>query len=231
MELKDLKPINNFEDFIEDLKLTGMTTGGGNNEGVFSLADWYSNQIVWHTEEPATDPWEWRMRVLNERNDIAYAKLFFKKSGFITKEWYPYYYAARRAGKVFEEEYEDGKISFAAKTIYELLSENDSLPLHMLKQLGGFGKEEKSRFDSAITELQMKMYITMCGRACKVSNKGQEYGWSSTVFCLVENFFEKFVFDLAENMATDEAYQKLEEHLYQLNPKAEKKKIRKWILG
>ena len=31
--------------------------------------------------DPETDPWEWRIRVLDERDDIAYAKLFYKKSG------------------------------------------------------------------------------------------------------------------------------------------------------
>ena len=45
------------------------------------------------------------MRVLDERNDIADTTLFFKKSGFITKEWYPYFLSAERffGGAVFEE--------------------------------------------------------------------------------------------------------------------------------
>lgn len=223
--------INNFDDFLSDLRNVGMTTGGANNEGVFTLCDSFSDNIKWHTEDMDTDPWEWRMRVLDECNDIAYSKLFFKKSGFITKEWYPYFYAVRRNGISFEEAYEAGTISSYAKRIYDLICENEVLPLHVIKQLGGFTKEDKSKFDSAVTELQMRMFITMCGRSNKISSKGQEYGWSSTVFCPVEKFFEADVFAKADKLIRDEAYQELEKHIYKLNPYAISKKVKKFIEG
>ncbi len=68
-------------------------------EGVFTLSDAFGESIAWHTEDPETDPWEWRIRVLDEYTDIAYGKLFFRKSGYITKEWYPYFLAVRRGKK------------------------------------------------------------------------------------------------------------------------------------
>ena len=43
------------------------------------------------------------MRVLEEREDIAYSKVFFRTSGYITREWYPYFYAVRRKGESFQE--------------------------------------------------------------------------------------------------------------------------------
>ncbi len=178
-----------------------------------------------------TDPWEWRMRVLDERRDIAYGKLFFKKSGYISEEWYPYFYAVRCNKEQLAEEYEDGNISHFAKRIYGLLEEYKELPLHLIKQYGGIGKEDKSKFDSAITELQMKMYITMCGRARKTSKKGEEYGWSSTVFCLVEDFFDNNVIRQAEKLSYEEAYAKIEEQIYKLNPEANPKKVKKFIAG
>ena len=61
------------------------------------------------------------MRVLEERDDIAYAKLFFKKSGFITREWYPYFLSARRSGFSFEDAYYGGTISNAAKRVYDAI--------------------------------------------------------------------------------------------------------------
>ena len=68
--------------------------GGGNAKGVFALIDydWLNQDLLdtpvkWHCGDPEVDPWEWRMRVLEERRDIAYAKVFFKTSGFITREW------------------------------------------------------------------------------------------------------------------------------------------------
>ena len=226
-----MKIITDFNDFIENLLEGGFTLGGANGEGVFSLCSYFGEEIQWHTEKMETDPWEWRMRVLDERRDIAYGKLFFKKSGYISEEWYPYFYAVRCNKEQLAEEYEDGNISHFAKRIYGLLEEYKELPLHLIKQYGGIGKEDKSKFDSAITELQMKMYITMCGRARKTSKKGEEYGWSSTVFCLVEDFFDNNVIRQAEKLSYEEAYAKIEEQIYKLNPEANPKKVKKFIAG
>ncbi len=226
-----MNAIKHFDDFIQRLYETGMTMGGENGEGVFTLCDYFADNIKWHIEEPEVDPWEWRMRVLNECDDIAYGKFFFKKSGYITKEWYPYFYAVRRGHRILSEEYEEGNISQYAKRIYELVDEHKELPLHLIKQYGGFTKEDKSKFDSAITELQMKFYITMCGRARKQSQKGEEYGWSSTVFCKTEDFFEMEVIQAAEKIAPEEAYKKIEARIYELNPDAKSNKVKKFILG
>ena len=130
--------IQNYEDFITALKQVGFSMGSGNGEGVFSLCSWFGGRIRWHTEDPNTDPWEWRMRVLDEREDIAYAKVFFHKSGYITKEWYPCFLAARRSGLTLEEAYEDGTISRPARKVYDLIRENGSLPTHRIKKMGGF---------------------------------------------------------------------------------------------
>lgn len=88
--------IRNFEDFCQELNSCGFSIGGGNAKEIFALIDfdWQTQDALdtpvrWHCDAPEVDPWEWRMRVLEERDDIAYAKVFFKTSGFITKEWYP----------------------------------------------------------------------------------------------------------------------------------------------
>lgn len=231
--------ILNYRDFVSVLTGAGFSMGGGNNEGIYSVISWNWNEeppfdtpVRWHTGDPETDPWEWRMRVLEENSsDIAYAKFFFKKSGYITKEWYPYFLAARRKGREFEEEYEDGTISYFAKRIYELVSENKSMPLHIIKQLGGFSKVDTSQFNKAMVELQMKMYLTMCGRVQKVSKKGEEYGWSSTVFCTTESYFGEDVFHKANDIDEKEAIAKITEQIYRLNPDATSKKIARFIHG
>lgn len=230
--------IQNYEDFCNELKNSGFSLGGGgNDEGVFTLLKYGWNQeppessILWHTGDPDTDPWEWRMRVLNERNDIAYGKVFFKKSGYITKEWYPYFLAVRRNGKSFDEAYSDGTLSNFAKRIYDILQDGQAVPLHYLKQHGGFSKEEASKFDRALTELQMGLFITMCGRQQKISMKGEEYGWASTVFCTAEAFWGEEVFDLADKITEEEAVSAITQQIYNLNPDAQKKKVIKFIYG
>jgi len=230
--------IKTFEDFCKVLHTAGFSLGGGNSEGIFVAVpfNWneeppYDTPVRWHTGDRETDPWEWRIRVLDEHKDIAYGKLFFSKSGYITKEWYPYFLAVRRAGMSFGESYEDGNMSHFAKRIYDLLCENEQLALDEIKRFGEFSKEDKYKFDRAITELQMKMFITMCGRAQKHSKTGEEYGWSSTVFCTAENFFPKIVFDTANGIGREEAEAKITEQIYKLNPFAEIKKIKKFING
>lgn len=230
--------IRNFEDFTNALLDAGFSMGGGRDEGIFSLIPWnweeeapYATPVRWHTGDAETDPWEWRIRVLDERNDIAYGKLFFKKSGYIAREYYPYFLAARRRGQAFAQEYADGKLSHFSKRIYAVIEEHGTLPLHGIKQLAGIAKEDKGKFDRALTELQMRMYLTMCGRQQKISQKGQEYGWSSTVFCRVEDFFGEDVMAEAGKITPEQAEEKITAQVLRLNPEAEPKKIAKFIQG
>lgn len=230
--------IKNYNDFVSALLEAGFSMGGGNSEGVFSIITWnweeqppYDTPVCWHTGDPETDPWEWRMRVLDERDDIAYGKFFFKKSGYITKQWIPYFLAARRDNTLFEEAYEECLISNYAKRIYNVVAGHEVLPLHEIKQLAGFGKEEKSQFDRALTELQMKLYLTMCGRQQKISSKGEEYGWSSTVFCTTERYWGEEIFRESEKIEKAEAIEKIAKQIDALNQEADQKKMMRFIKG
>jgi len=229
--------LNNFHDFVQILLNAGFSIGGGNDEGIYAVVPFgwqnepWNSKIRWHTGNPETDPWEWRVRVLAERDDIAYAKLFFRKSGYITKEWYPYFLSARRKGMYFDEEYHNGAISHFAKRIYEAVSENERVPFHTIKQLGGFSREDKSRFNSAIVELQMKLYITICGIQQKTSQSGEGYGWAATVFCTTERFWGNEVFSKAAAIEPREAEEAIVARILELNPGADKKKMVKFIRG
>lgn len=230
--------IKNYQDFLAALRTSGFSMGGGNDEGIYSIISWgwnenapYETPVKWHTGEAETDPWEWRMRVLDEETDIAYAKVFFKKSGYITKDWYPQFLAVRRQGLSFEEMYDDGAMSYEAKRIYEVITSEEQIPVHHLKEKAGFDKEDKSAFDRALTELQMKLFITMSGRQQKVSKTGDEYGWSSTVLTTTELFFGAEVFEKAEKLTKEEAYSQIEAQILRINPEAQVKKIKKFITG
>ena len=232
------KQIKSYDDFVSAVLEAGFSMGGGNDEGIFSVINWgwqdaapYETPVRWHTGDPETDPWEWRIRVLDERKDIAYAKVFFKKSGYITREWAPYFLAVRRGSTNFDEEYDAGLVSSNAKRIYETILEYETLPVHAIKQITGFGKEEKSAFDRALVELQMKLYLTMCGRQQKVSQKGEQYGWSSTVFTTTETFWGEAIFDQAAKLDMTQAIEKIRQQILSLNPQAAEKKILKFIKG
>ena len=230
--------LSNFNDFIQILLSSGFSIGGGNDEGIYAIVDfdWLAvpldTPVRWHTGDPETDPWEWRIRVLNERDDVAYAKCFFRKSGYITRELYPYFLTLRRGGQELEDEYADGLISYSARRIYNVVREHGELPLHAIKTLGGFGREEKSRFDSALTELQMRLYLTICGTRRRINTKGEEYGWETTVFCTTERFWEGAdVFARSELVDEYDAYDAIRERVLILNPAADEKKIRRFAYG
>ncbi len=228
--------IRNFKEFCGALSESGFSMGGGSAKGIYAVIpyDWKQQEQIdtpvrWHTGDRETDPWEWRMRVLEERDDIAYAKLFFRASGFITKEWYPYFYAVRRQGETFEEAYERGTVSHTAKRIYDIVSDKET-PLHEIRQLGGFGREDKARFERALVELQMGMFLTICGRAQKTNKFGQGYGWNSTVFCRAEDFWEKRGYSLPD-LDPEESYDRLRARILKLNPEAKQRNIDRFIRG
>lgn len=230
--------INNFSDFCTELLKCGFTMGGGSSKGIFALIpySWDKQEIIdspvkWHTGDPETDPWEWRIRVLDERGDIAYSKLFFNCGGYITKEWYPYFYAVRRGRKTLDGEYADGRISVFEKRIYSVIRDMGNAPVHEIKRLGGFSKEDKSRFDRALTSLQMKMYITMCGNVNKLNKSGEAYGWSSTAFCTAESFWGRKFTEAASDIEPESAEDRIRERILQLNPFATEKNIMKFIRG
>ncbi len=224
----ELKPIRCFADFCDDLMLAGFTPASDSG-GVFSLSDWFGNEIQWHTEQPDTDPWEWRMRVLEERDDIAYGKFFWKKGGYITREWMPAFLAVRQP-KELDSAYRDGEIGGSAKRIYDVLRENGPQPLHLLRIQAGFGKkEEKSRFERGLVELQMRLDVTICGSWQKVSGSGTPYGWNATVLCTMADYFGPEVIREAKHLTPEQAEKLLRERLWELNPAADEKKRKRFL--
>ena len=56
------------------------------------------------------------------------------------------------------------------------------------------------------------------------------YGWNSTVFTTVENFWAERDFEIPE-LDAEESYEKICQQILLLNPMAEEKNIRKFIRG
>ena len=226
--------IQNYDDFCAELLRAGFSLGGGSDKGIYAVVpfDWTQQPadtaVRWHTGEPETDPWEWRMRVLEERGDIAYGKLFFRTSGYITREWYPYFLAARRRGMTFGELWEDGKISDVSRRIYEAVRDNGRVATHDIKRLAGLSGETSAHIEKALTDLQMGMLLTICGRQQKRNAWGEPYGWSSAVFCTPEEFWHTEDFG---DIDPQDAAEKIRARVLELNPAAQERKIKKFIYG
>ena len=89
-------------------------------------------------------------------------------------------------------------------------------------------REKKSVFERALTELQMKLYVTYCGEAQKMSKAGEPYGWPGAVFCTAESFFPG-VEDEAEWLDPEEAVERIAERIREIHPDAEEREIRTLI--
>ena len=228
--------IRNFSGFCTLLLECGFSLGGENPKGIFSLlAPGCLDQpdgspIRPHTGDPDTDPWEWRMRVLEERQDLAYAKVFFRTSGYIARQWYPSFFAVRRRGETLEQAYIAGRVSRTARKIYQLLQENGPTPSHEIKPLCGFSKEEGRTLEPALLELQTGMFATISGRAQKVNRQGQPYGWNSVVFATVEDFWQQRGLELP-SLDPDKAYEDIRRQVFRLNPWDQPRKVEQFIKG
>jgi hypothetical protein len=227
----------NYREFLKELISAGFSTAMGNDYGVFSVIDcsWSGeipegSAIRWHSGDKDHDPWEWRIRVLQEETGISYSKCFFNKSGYITKEWFPYFLRARRGDARLIDEYREGKISSIAKNAYDAIS-NGPLPAHMAKRESGAAKEGKSRFEAALVELQMKFYITISGYGQKVNKLGIPYGWECAEYATTEHFWGDEPFGLASLISKEEACEKIHKRVLELNPSADRGKINKFIGG
>ena len=70
--------------------------------------------------EGVEGPWEWRME-LARRHVVAYGKLFSKKAGLVSREWYPDLANYRRDGDDFDARYEEGLANHREKRIIDHL--------------------------------------------------------------------------------------------------------------
>lgn len=117
--------IRGFGDFRAALLRAGFAVGGENDEGIFSLRPYMDPSLQYHTGDPETDPWLWRVRVLEDRA-LAGGKVFFGKAGWISREWYPLFLAVRRRGKSLEELYADGLVSRLDREVYRTVARGGS---------------------------------------------------------------------------------------------------------
>ncbi|MDR0896435.1 MAG: hypothetical protein LBN04_01125 [Oscillospiraceae bacterium] len=225
----------NFAEFCAALSAAGFSMAGGHDQGVIDVIghSWddapADSPLRWHTGDAETDPWQWRIRVLDERNDIAYGKLFFRKAGYITRAWYPHFLAVRRNGRDFEEGYQEGLYSRDARQIYAALAALGAMPAHLLRAEAGFGKGEGKRFEKALVDLQMGLFITASGQAYRQDHTGAPYGWPSMLYCTTEQFWGDEVFEEAEALEPEQAATAIAEQILRLTPKASPRKLRAFI--
>ena len=220
----NINEIQGFKSFCNEIEKIGFCLSGSNGEGIFTLDDHYAEDIESHTGDRDKDPWAWRIRAVKETETISYGKVFFNKSGWITKDWLPSFISVRRKGKSLNELYNNGLIAQLDKSIYDFIQEN--VQSSLIDFLSEFGRENKKKIEKSLVNLQMALFITTCGETFKISNKGEPYGWPVSMFSTIE---EKFGTEIPRLADSKEAYERLSHHIKVLNPQAEERKIKALI--
>jgi hypothetical protein len=120
-------------------------------------------------DDPGHVTWGWKDELLGARR-WYYAKVLRKKATFIALDVAPLFYAlSENYGEPEEDyllQYQEGRMTFEAKTLYEtLLAEGplDSISLRKLARLSS--KESESRFNRALELLQADFKILPVGVA------------------------------------------------------------------
>ena len=219
--------INSYADYVAALRQVGFSLASHNPEGIFSLSSSFGPKIHWHTGDPDSDPWQFRVRIMEECPDIAYGSVFLRKHGFITREWYPRFMALRRPLSL-EQAYREGRISTEARTIYAAIAANAGIPVHELKSLlGSLGRSKG--FERALVDLQMWLYCSMSGNAQKISRRGEAYGWPSACYALPETLFGPELEDEAADIDPEEAKASISDRILEVNPEASAKDIKRFL--
>ena len=135
----------------------------------------------WWTDDVKSDPWAWR-QILARDPELAYGKLFDKKAGFVSKEWFPVLANFRRDGYDFDALCDDGLALYRNRKLMEAFEPDEHLSsLELLsfeaKHKAGFGKDGLKNFDGVLTQLQMQTYLIVSDFRQKTNRKGQSYGW------------------------------------------------------
>ena len=166
--------------------------------------------------------WKWKGEIVRE-GGCVYGKFFYKKAGFISREWWPDFLNYRRSRHPAPEE---GSIEEA---ILMTLRENGSLITRELRAACAFtGPKMRGRFDSFITRLQLGCHIITEDFVYPIDKHGHEYGWGWSLLTTPENLLGEEACRCEHS--PEESRERLSSHFKSLLPQASDKQILK-ILG
>ncbi len=157
---------------------------------------------------------------LARRGVVAYGKLFSKKAGLVSREWYSDLANYRRDGYDFDARYEDGLASYREKQVMDVLLREGPTLSKDLKRLAGFGGDGLKGFDTVMTRLQMQTYITVHSFEYACDKYGRHYGWGIARYAVTEDVLGAEVTQGAYCRGPEESKERIIQHLKTLCPEA-----------
>ena len=166
---------------------------------------------------------------LARRGVVAYGKLFAKKAGLVSREWYPDLANYRRGGYDFDARYEDGLAGYREKCVMDVLLRDGPTLSKNLKKLAGFGGDGMKGFDTVITNLQMQTYVTVHSFEYAHDKYGRPYGWGIARYAVTEDVLGEDVTRGAYHRTPEESGERIFQHMKGLCPNASDDGIKKLI--
>lgn len=210
------------EDYIDEV---GFLPLFKNDVPGFSVEE-HTESGYWWSGDRARDPWEWR-GMIAAGGRIAYGKFFDRKAGFISRAWLPAFANARRDGYDFDSLWEEGKAPARQKKIMELFDNETEIFSNELKERAGFGKGGEKNFDGVVTELQMKLYLSVRDFRQRRNKRGEEYGWALAVYCKPEHLWGYEHMASAYGETPEQSRARIEARMRELYPSVTEKQLKR----
>ena len=149
--------------------------------------DSITEPTAWHTGSD-TDPWHWRDRFASE-GSAAYGRFIGSRPILISREIFPLVKCLLAAPQTVKERYATGLLPRSTVQVYEIIQQNHSVEVRMLRKLTGMqDKADKNAFDHALIDLQNTADIVISGVAENRNNQGNKSGWNGTCYMLTEHW-------------------------------------------
>ncbi len=194
-------------------------------------------------DEMENGPWQWKGPIISNW-ESAYGKFFRGKAGYVSLKWLPDFMNWRRSLYPLDKESDE------SHRILDVLIENESMLSKQLKVASGFtlsrkrtkfnpddptepivNKNNGMAFDGLIGQLQMGTHVCIADFEYLISKKGEPYGWGVARYCTPEAMYPELfpIEDNVDGRLPEESRDRIIEHLCELFPDVDRKKIEKLI--
>lgn len=182
---------------------------------------------LWFSDT-ADGPWEWKGPVARSGRCV-YGKLFQKKAGFVSLDWFPDFANYRRNGYDFDSRYEEGLVSQKDKQVFDAIADSGTLLSKDLKRLLNYRKGGNKGFETVITRLQMQTYTVIADFEYMKDKYGNRYGWGVARYGIPEALFGAEKVTEAYVREPEESREKILSYLKKLLPTTSEQQLMKII--
>ncbi|MBQ9470535.1 MAG: hypothetical protein IJU72_06255 [Bacteroidales bacterium] len=160
--------------------------------------------------------WKWKGSIIKD-GGCVYGRFFAGKAGFVSRAWWPMLCSYRR------HKYAAPALGSIEEAVLLTLQEHGSMITRELRAACGLGPKTRSRFDTYITRLQMECRIVTEDFVYPLDRHNREYGWGWALLTTPEQLYGPQ--SCLCEVAPDEAFARMAEHIGQCVPWASERQI------